>query len=332
MDVIIYEGVIRKGDKIVVGSKEPIVTKVKALFKPAPLDEMRDPRKKFQQVEEVYAASGVKIVAPNIENAISGAPIYVGDETLIEKIKKEIEDVEIHKEQLGVIIKADTIGSLEGIIKMLNDEKIPIRRATIGKVSKQDIIEASAVKLEDKYLGVVFAFNTKILEDAQQLAKDKEIKIFHSNVIYKLLEDYDEWVKIEKEKEKKIKVKEVTTPVKLKILPNCIFRQSKPAICGVEVLSGKLTTGCKIMRKDGKVLGRIKEIQKDKESIKEANKGDKVAIAIENVVIGRHLNENDIIYSFLTDEEILQASSIELSNEEKELIKEIKEIKEKRKS
>jgi translation initiation factor 5B len=336
IDVIIYDGVIKKGDEIIVGSsseREPILTKVKALLKPMPLDEMRDPKKKFFQVDAVYAASGVKIVAPNLEKAIAGTPVYVGGKELIEKIKKEVEEVEIHRSDLsGVTIKADTVGSLEALIKMLSERNIHIRRATIGKVSKQDVIEASAVSLENKYLGVILAFNSQVLDDANTLARDKGIKIFRSRIIYKLIEDYEEWVKKEKELEKKGIMKEVTSPTKFRILPNCVFRQSKPAICGVEILAGTLKTGCKLMREeDGKVVGKIKEMQKEKEKIDEAKKGEKVAIAIDGVTIGRQLNESSIVYSFLSDEDIVQLKEKEeLSDAEKELMKEIKEIKKKR--
>jgi len=45
IDVIIYDGTLRKDDIIVVGGKDKaIVTKIRALLKPKPLDEIRDPR------------------------------------------------------------------------------------------------------------------------------------------------------------------------------------------------------------------------------------------------------------------------------------------------
>ncbi|NIP66561.1 translation initiation factor IF-2, partial [Candidatus Bathyarchaeota archaeon] len=59
------------------GKEEPIVTKVRAALLPKPLDEIRDPRDRFTSVEEVSAAAGVKIAAPDLENALAGAPVYV---------------------------------------------------------------------------------------------------------------------------------------------------------------------------------------------------------------------------------------------------------------
>ena len=45
---------------------EAVVTKIKALLLPKPLDEMRDPRDKFKPVNEVMSA-GIKITSPDLE-------------------------------------------------------------------------------------------------------------------------------------------------------------------------------------------------------------------------------------------------------------------------
>ena len=325
IDVILYEGIIRKGDQIVVGSKEPILTKVKALLKPKPLDEMRDPRDKFENVPEVCAASGVKIAAPNLEHALAGAPVYVGGSEMVEKIRREIEDVEIHTDTTGVVLKADTIGSLEALINTLKEKNIPIKKATIGKVSNSDVIEASAVSLEDKFLGVILAFNSEILRDAKILAKNKNVEIFQGRIIYKLLEDYEDWIK--RERERLEKEGKIVTPAKIRLLPKHVFRQSKPAIVGVEVLAGTIASGCRLMREDGRVVGRIKQIQLERETIKSATTGQRVAIAIEGVTMGRQLHENDTVYTFISSDDMKQLSEEELTEEELAVLREIRRIK-----
>ncbi|MBN2014312.1 MAG: translation initiation factor IF-2 [Candidatus Altiarchaeota archaeon] len=327
IDVIIYDGIIRKGDTVVVGSKQPIVTKVKALLRPKPLDEMRDPRDKFMNVQEVCAAAGVKIAAPGLEDALAGSSVYVGGEELIEKVKAEIEDVEINREQKGVTLRADTIGSLEALVKTLNEKNIPIKKATIGKVSNADIIEASAVSSEDRFLGVILAFNSDILKEAKALAESRNVKVFQEKIIYKLVEDYGKWVKEEKERERTEMEGKITTPAKIRILPKHVFRQSKPAIVGVEVLGGTLSTGTHLMREDLKVCGRIKQMQKEKETIKTAKTGERVAIAIEGVMIGRHINEGDIIYSFLSSDELKDLKEENMTEDELSVLKEIRKLK-----
>ena len=152
LNAIIYDGTLNKDDLFVVGGKEkPIVTRIKAILVPKPLDEMRDPRDKFTSVDSVFAAAGVKIVASDLEGALAGAPLYaVGPGETPDKYAKIIEDeikkIRIAKQVEGVILKADTLGSLEAIAEMLKTSNVQVRIADIGDVSKRDVIEASAVK------------------------------------------------------------------------------------------------------------------------------------------------------------------------------------------
>ena len=77
LNAIVYDGTLRKDDLIVVGGQNgPISARVRAILVPKPLDEMRDPRDKFTSVDCVYASAGVKIVAPDLEGAFAGAPLF----------------------------------------------------------------------------------------------------------------------------------------------------------------------------------------------------------------------------------------------------------------
>jgi translation initiation factor 5B len=327
VDAIIYDGTIRVNDQIVVAAREPIVTKVKALLRPRALDEMRDPRKQFKQVRSVWAASGVKIVAPNLETAMPGGPVYVGGPELVEKVRQEIGEVEFESDDFGVIVKADTLGSLEAMVNILGGEGIKIRKGSIGKVSKQDVIEASAVANEERFLGAVLSFNAPVLPDARTLAQDSNIPIIESSVIYKIVEDYSEWVAAKRERERRDLAKTVTSPAKFRLLPDHTFRASKPAIVGVEVLAGTLRPGCMLMRADGKVNGRVRGIQDEGENIEEARAGQQVAVSIDGVAVGRHISEGDTLYTFLTAEEVRKLVIDELSDEEKQVLRELRQIK-----
>ncbi|RLI30836.1 translation initiation factor IF-2, partial [Candidatus Bathyarchaeota archaeon] len=192
VNAIIYDGILRKNDTIVLGGKkEPIIAKVKAILIPKPLDEIRDPREKFTEIREVSAAVGVKIVASGLEEAIAGAPIYgvsSKDELkeVLERVKAEVESIRILTDREGIIVKADTLGSLEALVEELKKSDIPIRIADVGDVSKRDVVEASIVKSEDLKFGVILAFNVKILPDAEEEALKTGVKIFQNNVIYRL--------------------------------------------------------------------------------------------------------------------------------------------------
>lgn len=333
IDIILYEGKIRTGDTIVLaGMQGPIQTKVRALLRPKPLQEIRDPKQRFNSVKEVHAACGIKIAAPNLDNALPGGSVICvwGDpKEAIEEIKGEIEEIEFEKEINGVIVKADTLGSLEAMVKLLETEEIPVKSGSIGKVNKKDVMKAYSVKQKDNYLGVIFAFNTGVTEDALEEAERLDVPIFESNVIYTLLETYKGWKETEREKEKQGLLSSNMYPVKVKILPGYVFRKSKPAICGVEIISGILRPGARLINGSGEIVGKIKEIQDKGENVQEAKAGMQVAVSIDGGVIGRNINEGDVLYNFIPLDKINDLLTLfqrENMTEEEELLKEIKQI------
>ncbi|MFX1343422.1 MAG: translation initiation factor IF-2, partial [Promethearchaeota archaeon] len=200
IDSIIYDGVLTKGDTIVVGGlPEPITTHARALLMPKPLDEIRDPRERFSPVKEVVAAAGIKIAAPNLDNAIAGAGLFVANtekEAIAarERIIQDMEAVRIETDKIGIFLKADTLGSLEALIEFLREHEIPIRRADIGDISKKDVVEVSTVADTDPFLGVILAFNSKPLSDAATEADTRGVPIFQSKIIYDLVDQYEAWV------------------------------------------------------------------------------------------------------------------------------------------
>ncbi|MEM2730032.1 MAG: translation initiation factor IF-2, partial [Candidatus Korarchaeum sp.] len=93
LTAIIYDGTLRKGDTIVVaGAEGPIVTKVRTLLVPEPLQEMRM-TKKFRGIDEISAAAGVMIAAPDLDEVLAGSPIYViRDPGNLESVKREVQE------------------------------------------------------------------------------------------------------------------------------------------------------------------------------------------------------------------------------------------------
>jgi translation initiation factor 5B len=334
IDVILYDGKVSVGDTIVMGSigEEPIVTKVKALLKPRALHEIRV-EQKFERVKTAHAASGVKIVAPAIELALPGAQVRVvkeGEalERVVNEVKTEIEEMRMGTYPEGIIIKSDTIGSLEALASELSTEGITeIQKADVGNISKRDVMDATTVK--NRYLRVILGFNIDILPDAKETAMEHGVPVFISDVIYRLIEDYEKWVKGEKEKEKRELIERLPTPAKIKILPGCVFRQSKPAIVGVEVLGGKIKTGVELIKTDGTNIGAINEIQDKGESIRSAEHGMQVAISLKKPTVGRHIHEDDILYVDISTEKVKTLRGL-LSVDEEDVLEELERIKEKR--
>ncbi len=332
IDVIIYSGTLRATDTIAVGTRnEPVITKIKALLKPKPLDEIRDPRERFENVEEVHAACGIKISAPNLEDVIPGSPLRVvtpeNKDKIIEEIKEQTE-LHIELDEEGAVAKADTIGSLEAIVKEAKGRNIKIRKAEVGNVSKRDIIEASATN--DPLQRVILAFNVKILPEAEEEMKNHDVEVIREDVIYTLMERYEEWVYKKREEIERAKREAIPRPGMIKFLPGYVFRVSKPAIIGVRVLAGRIKPGMKLIKEDGKVVGTIKSIQSEKKSLNEAIQGQEVAISIEGPTVGRQIKEEDILYTDLPESVVKKLKEMkDLTYDEREVLNKIIEIKRK---
>jgi len=310
VNAIIYDGVLRKGDIVVIGGKEkPIITKVRAILLPKPLDEIRDPRDRFTSVEKVSAAAGIKIAAPSLEDVLAGASLYVASPSQSPKelafmISEEIEKLRVSTDKVGVVIKTDTLGSLEAILNELENYGVPIRFADVGDVSRREVIESATVKKEAPLQGVVLAFNVKVLPDAEEEAKTQGVRIFQNNVIYQLIEEYTTWTKSEQEIQIQRDFESLIKPGKIKIIPGYVFRKSKPAIFGVEILSGRIKSKYSLMREDGKVVGEIAQIQDKGQTILEAKAGMSVAVSMKEPIIGRHIREGDTLYVVVPEEHV----------------------------
>jgi len=336
LDVIIYDGCLNVNDTIVIGTlNEPITTKVKALFQPAPLAEMRDKKAKFNSVKNITAATGVKISAKEIEEAVAGMPIRSAKENLEkvkEQIQKEVEEVLIETDANGIIVKADTLGSLEAMDNLLKGKQIPIRKATLGDISKKDIAESESMYEKDPLQTAILGFNVKISPDAKAIQKNSKAKIITNEVIYKLIEDFEKWQELEKKRQEAKKLDLLARPCKLKMLgKGYIFRQNNPAVFGVEITQGILNSGITLMKPDGTVLKPVKTIQLDQKTVEKAEKNTQVAISVDGMTIGRQITENEIFLSDIPEKDFKKLKELKehLSNEEKELLKEIAEIKRK---
>ena len=300
VDSIIYDGVLRTNDEIALmtSNNEVLTTKVRSILRPLPLEEMRDSKKKFQKFDEVVAAAGIKIAAPNLDDVVSGSPLRVlnDEEDVEEEILKEIEDITISTDDEGILVKADTLGSLEAIVQLLKELEIPIREADIGDVSRRDIINSSIALKEDEAHGAIIAFNVSVHPNSEDDLNNSEIQLFKGDVIYQIIEEYEEWIKQKEEARKKAFYNAIIKPAKFMALPKLVFRQSKPAIIGVEALSGTVKQGQKLINKNGDSVGIIASMEDKGETLPDISRGQRVAMAIDNAVVGKDFDEGDELF------------------------------------
>jgi len=329
LDVIVYGGTLKRGDTVALGTKsgKPLVTKVKAILKPKPLDEIRDPRDRFDSVREISAAAGVKVSCQTLDGVVAGAPLraVAGNlNEIIEEIQQEAK-VTIPTQEAGIMIKADAIGSLEALAFEADKAQIPIRKYEVGDISRRDLIEVASYT--DPMHKTILGFNIAMLPDAKDALPNYDAKVFLNNVVYGLIDDYQKYVVEEKRKAEEAKRALTSFPGKIKILPNCVFRVSKPAIVGVRVLSGRIRNNQNLIDKDGKEIGKIKSLRTGEETLKEGLAGQEIAVAIDGPTVGRQIQVEDILYVDIYPSDFKGLGEYDLNQDEKMVLDEVAQIK-----
>ena len=360
IDVILYRGEIKVGDKIMVAANDgPFETHIKGLKRPKGMAEMRDAGKRWVNFDSVEAACGVKIVAPKLENTIAGTTLYLANtpeqkEEAENAIRQEWRaifdsmpimcskcnevfprvDFKAHtkkgpcrgaeEERKGVVIKADTVGGLEALGFELAKLKIPVRQATVGPVNKRDILMAKSAQdpLNKVILGFSVKGNSEVADSLND--DDSEIKFFSGSIIYHILDAYEAWREETAEKMAAELRESLVYPGRLLYLKDHTFRAKGPAIVGMRVLGGRVHIGQRLMKLDGTPVGQIKSLRtRASEDVKEANQGDEVAVAINGPTVGRHIEELDEFYVDVPESHAKRLKKIELNPVEQEILDEL---------
>jgi translation initiation factor 5B len=306
IDVVLYDGTVREDDTIVVGgTDEPIVTDVRALLQPRPLAEIRT-EKEFEKVPSVRAAAGLKIAAPDLDEAMAGAPVRVvrdrSVEAVVAEVREELAEIEVSTDESGVVVKADTLGSLEAIVSTLEEEEVPIVRAEVGDVAPRDVAVASTA--DEPKDECILAFNVDVLPDAEEEAETEAVRVFRDDVIYQLVEEYEAFVEeIERAQQEQV-LDKIRRPCRFRVLEDHVFRQSDPAVVGVEVLSGTLKRNSRVVTWEGnepECVGQLKGLQDEGEDVDEARAGERLAASIDGPTVGRQIEEGDELWTELPE-------------------------------
>lgn len=333
-NVILTEGSLHVGDTIGLVRKDgAFKSKVKALFMPKPLDEMRDPRDKFTPVDAVYAAAGVKLVSPDLGGVVPGTSVASFKtekqfQVLKTEMERELSNIVVKTDNMGVIVKAGSIGGLEAVLRMLEERGVPVRQADIGDISKNDIVDANVVGEHDPYLGAILGFDAKVLPEAKEYVGASPV--FVSPIIYEVIDNYVNWAAAKKEADEKAALSALTRPCRLKVIPGAFFRNRDPAVFGVEIAAGRLRPKVRLMSSSGVELGTVEQIQDQGKALNEARQGDKVAISVDGPTLGRQVRENDVIYTMPRSHEakVLRTELLgSLTPDEKAVLDEIIAIK-----
>ncbi|MCX8194200.1 MAG: translation initiation factor IF-2 [Candidatus Pacearchaeota archaeon] len=330
IEAVLYDGSLSKKDNLVIATLEgAIETKIRAIFKALPLG------KGFEPCDEVTAAAGIKLNLPIAEEIIPGMPFVVAKDSKIineikESLQKEVSQIlKINKE--GIIAKAESLGSLEALLFLLRKEGINVKKAEIGNIKRQDIALAAANLEINPLDAVIVGFNVT-LEPGTPI--DERVKIIESDVVYHIIEQLGKWRQEKALEIAREKLEGLTWPCKIKILRNCCFRQSKPAIFGIRIEAGILKPEVQLINEKGEEIDKVKSMQSENKSVEKAMAGQELAISLPNITFGRQIKEDEVLYANLSEEEFRKWKENKryLSSQEISVLQEIAEIKRKTKA
>ncbi len=325
IESILYDGELSRNDKIAVASLdgEPMVTRIRILEEIEPLCD------KFKPKEKVVASTGLRLQLCDKIDILPGMPfvLYKENKEEIKKMFKKELSKNIKTDKKGIIAKADSLGSLEALLVMLKENNIPVVKASIGPVNKSDIISAKANLDISELDAIVIGFNVGIDDEAKELQGNT--KVLTEEVIYKLIEDLVEFREEKKKEIEKKRLMGLAALFKIKVLPQHVFRNTNPAIFGVRVEAGKLKPGLNIIDEKGEKAGRIKNLQAENKSVKEAQEDTELAISIPGSNFERKLKDKNFLYSDISASQFrnFKKNKDLLSSKEVALLQEIAEIK-----
>ncbi|NCO11414.1 translation initiation factor IF-2 [Candidatus Pacearchaeota archaeon CG_4_9_14_0_2_um_filter_39_13] len=323
-ETILYDGQISEGDEIAVAtlSGNPLVSKIRSIQEIQPLST------KFKSVKKATAATGLRLQLTNKDDLVSGMPfqkLQDNIEEIKEAFKKEVSE-SIRPDKEGIIIKADSLGSLEALITLLKQANVKFVKAGIGPISKADVISAKANLKINSLDSMIVGFNVEV-EEGLEL---DNIKVITNPVVYRLIEKLQEWRAKKKAEMEKEKLMGLANICKLEVLPQYVFRNSNPAIFGARVLAGKLKTNMALIDEKDNNIARVKAIQSERQSVQEASEGQEIALSLPGVNYERQIKDDTrFLYANISESQFktFKKNKDLLSSSEISTLQEIADIK-----
>lgn len=292
LDTVLYQGSLRKGDKVAVNTTSgPALTKVKALLVNA-----KGKSGKTIERNVVHSASGIRVLISDKLDVVSGSPLLAVEDDPTEAFREISNEsaVDIKLSEHGLTIKADALGSLEALAYELVDKGFTIRSAMVGEITRRDVIDVST--LGDPLDRLLIGFNINVSQDAKETSLTADIGIITGNVIYSIVQSSQEWINNKKTQLSEERKQSTAIPAKFTIMPEYIFRTTKPVIVGVKLLSGRIKIGDNLIRSDGRYGGTIKSIRDGEISKQFADAPLEIAISIDGVTLNRQINAGETLY------------------------------------
>ena len=215
--------------------------------------------------------------------------------TSVEDFLSRLGDDANRAKELGLIVKADTHGSMEAIrasIKKLDTEKVKTKviHSAVGGITETDISLAQASN------ALVVGFNVRPDRMATQVAEQSGIEIQVFSIIYELIDSVQHAMAGK------------LAPVKTEKIQGHAEVRSLFSVPKIGVIAGSAITDGKFMRnahvrvvRDSVVIytGRVSSLKRFKDDAKEVVQGFECGIGVENY---NDLKVGDVLESFIIEE------------------------------
>lgn len=333
ISAILVDGIVKNGDSLMsINENDDIIeNKVEHLFETIEGNEIKDSLN-IKPINEMNKQLSFLIKLKDDVNLKPGSQFYTFNKDksqvmeLLEKYKyKNISINKVKLSKLGVQINAKTYSSAQALGELCNSKNIPVSRLSIGNMHKTDLMRlcsryANLNKTEDELLinkrtMVILCYDTNIDNELRKVAEDANIKIISNQIIYTLMNEYDQYVeslnKLLKDNHPNLKPQ-----CEMKIIDKFIFHKKDPLVFGVNIIKNKLCIGMiieAVINKDSTIkLGKVTGINKNNKQVDDAKENEEVCVKIELVngkddryEYGKDFNSKNVLRSFVNKDEQL---------------------------
>ncbi len=226
-----------------------------------------------ENLQQVKSGEGAEVLGWKTLPAVGGILYNKHQIQLMQPVSSQITQVSpknpaLDEEQIKLIIKADSAGTLEAIRGSLPKNTL-ILESGVGNINESDILLAKSTK------ALIIGFHIKPGENVLKLADSEKVIIKTYNIIYELIDEIDEVVEALKQGNL------VNILGEAKVI--ALFNIKDQIIAGVKVIKGRIARGdqVKIMRKDEEIgRAKIKSLRHNKEDITKSEQGSEAGLIL----------------------------------------------------
>ena len=263
---------------------------VKRLLMTPDQKEIKDSHR-FQFTEELNEPCGFGLIVEE-NSSFEPGTVYSNNSTDVKVY--ETDDLRPYMSDCGLTVVAPSRILMDALVKTFDKEKVKMALIHVGKLDKPTLIKSGKwldVPKDDFGKQYYVRHNTVLWFDPSNLtekidsvinkyATENKVNIIVANTIYKLITKYTEFITLLNSNMTE-KYPGVFNDVSLSIIPKYIFLRKSPLLFGVKIDKGILHKGDNLIA-NGKALGQVVGIQRDKDDVGIANSGEEVCIKLNN--------------------------------------------------